>query len=56
MTDASAFKVGGNLASTPGKVVYQNKLMQLVQYAPLTTDVYRRPLLILPPFWACNLA
>ncbi|MDB5812056.1 MAG: class poly(R)-hydroxyalkanoic acid synthase [Betaproteobacteria bacterium] len=50
MTDASAFEVGGNLAATPGKVVYQNKLMQLVQYAPLTTEVYRRPLLILPPW------
>jgi polyhydroxyalkanoate synthase len=50
MTDPSAFQVGGNLAATPGKVVYQNDLMQLVQYAPLTTQVYRRPLLILPPW------
>ncbi len=50
MTDPSAFQVGGNLAVTPGKVVYQNELMQLVQYAPLTKEVYRRPLLILPPW------
>lgn len=50
MTDASAFQVGGNLAATPGKVVYQNELMQLIQYSPLTPRVYRRPLLILPPW------
>ena len=50
MTDPSAFQVGGNLAVTPGKVVFQNDLMQLVQYAPLTNEVYRRPLLILPPW------
>jgi polyhydroxyalkanoate synthase len=50
MTDPSAFRVGGNLAATPGKVVYQNDLMQLIQYAPLTKEVYRRPLLILPPW------
>lgn len=50
MTDPDAFQVGGNLAVTPGKVVYQNELMQLIQYAPLTTEVYRRPLLILPPW------
>ena len=50
MTDASAFEVGGNLAITPGKVVYQNDLIQLLQYAPLTKQVYKRPLLILPPW------
>ena len=50
MTDPTAFKVGGNLALTPGKVVYQNELMQLIQYAPLTDEVARRPLLILPPW------
>ncbi len=50
MTDPNAFQVGGNLAATAGKVVYQNELMQLVQYAPLTKEVYRRPLLILPPW------
>jgi len=50
MTDPSAFQVGGNIAVTPGKVVYQNDLMQLIQYAPLTQQVYKRPLLILPPW------
>ncbi len=50
MTDPSAFQIGGNLAATPGKVVYQNDLMQLIQYAPLTKHVYKRPLLILPPW------
>ena len=49
MTDPSAFEVGGNLAVTPGKVVYQNDLMQLIQYAPLTSEAFQRPLLILPP-------
>jgi len=50
MTDPSAFEVGGNIAVTPGKVVYQNELMQLIQYAPLTREVHRRALLILPPW------
>jgi polyhydroxyalkanoate synthase len=50
MTDPSAFQVGGNLAATPGKVIYQNDLMQLIQYAPLTTKVHKRPLLIVPPW------
>ena len=50
MTDPDAFQVGGNLAVTAGKVVYQNELMQLIQYSPLTAEVYRRPILILPPW------
>ena len=50
MTDLDAFEVGRNIALTPGKVVYQNDLMQLVQYAPSTEKVSRRPLLILPPW------
>jgi polyhydroxyalkanoate synthase len=50
MTDSTAFQVGSNLAMTPGKVVFQNDLIQLIQYAPLTEQVYRRPLLILPPW------
>jgi polyhydroxyalkanoate synthase len=50
MTDLAAFKVGGNIAVTPGKVVFQNDLMQLIQYAPTTEQVHRRPLLIIPPW------
>lgn len=50
MTDMEAFEVGRNLAVTPGKVVYQNGLMQLIQYAPTTEEVARRPLLIIPPW------
>ena len=50
MTDLDAFKVGGNIAVTPGKVVYQNDLLQLIQYAPTTEKVQRRPLLIIPPW------
>jgi len=50
MTRYEAFEVGSNLAVTPGKVVYQNGLMQLVQYTPTTEQVYRVPLLIVPPW------
>jgi polyhydroxyalkanoate synthase len=49
-TDMDAFKVGGNVATSPGKVVYQNALMQLLQYAPATAEVYTMPLLIVPPW------
>jgi polyhydroxyalkanoate synthase len=50
MTDLDAFEVGRNIATSPGKVVYQNELMQLLQYAPRTERVYKRPLLIIPPW------
>ena len=49
-TDMDAFKVGKNVATSPGKVVYQNDLMQLIQYAPATAEVYATPLLIVPPW------
>jgi polyhydroxyalkanoate synthase len=49
-SDMSTFEVGRNLAITPGKVIYQNPLMQLIQYAPATPRVRKRPLLIVPPW------
>jgi len=50
MTDMNAFRFGENIASTPGKVVFQNELLQLLQYAPSTAEVRRRPLLIVMPW------
>ena len=49
-TDYQAFEVGRNLATSPGKVIYQNDLIQLIQYEPKTKDVFKRPLLIIPPW------
>ena len=48
--DMDAFEVGVNIATTPGKVVYQNRLFQLIQYAPRTERVAERPLLVFPPW------
>jgi polyhydroxyalkanoate synthase subunit PhaC len=48
MTDPDAFKIGKNLALTAGKVVYQNDLMQLIQYSPTTKDVHATPVLMIP--------
>jgi polyhydroxyalkanoate synthase len=50
MTDMNAFALGKNVATTPGKVVFQNELMQLIQYTPRTAQVQRRPLVIIPPW------
>jgi polyhydroxyalkanoate synthase subunit PhaC len=49
MTDESAFEVGRNLATTAGAVVFENEVMQLIQYAPLTEKVAKRPLVVVPP-------
>ena len=49
MTDERAFEVGRNLAITPGAVVFENDFFQLLQYRPATNNVYRRPLLMVPP-------
>src|SRR5258706_14268866 len=50
MTDAKAFELGVNIATTPGKVVFQNELMQLIQYEPATKKQWKRPLLVIPPW------
>ena len=50
LSDPDAFRVGGNLATTEGSVVFRNRLFELIQYAPRTEEVKRTPLLIIPPW------
>ncbi|TVR47878.1 MAG: class I poly(R)-hydroxyalkanoic acid synthase, partial [Rhodobacteraceae bacterium] len=50
LADKDAFTVGENLATTPGKVVFRNRMFELIQYAPTTEQVYRTPLVIFPPW------
>ena len=49
-SDASKFKVGENMALTPGKVIAENEICQIIQYDPVTEEVLKRPLLIVPPW------
>ena len=49
MVDTTAFKVGENLATTPGAIVFRNELLELIQYAPTTPKVWKRPLVVTPP-------
>lgn len=50
LTDLKQFEIGKNIASTPGKVIFQNDLMQLIQYSPTTEKVYQNPILMIPPW------
>ena len=49
MTDEAAFQIGENIVLSPGSVVFENEIFQLIQYAPLTSHVHMRPLLMVPP-------
>lgn len=49
-TDMDAFEVGRNLATTEGQVIWQNNILQLIQYSPSTDEVYSKPLLMIPPW------
>ena len=50
LADSSAFELGGNIATAPGQVVYRNRMLELIQYAPTTETVHETPLVIFPPW------
>ncbi|WP_372571005.1 class I poly(R)-hydroxyalkanoic acid synthase [Ruegeria jejuensis] len=50
LADESAFELGGNIATTPGEVVYRNRMMELIQYAPATETVHEIPIVLFPPW------
>lgn len=50
LADESAFEIGGNIATTPGEVVYRNRMMELIQYHPTTETVHETPIVLFPPW------
>ncbi|MBE1283179.1 MAG: class I poly(R)-hydroxyalkanoic acid synthase [Rhodobacteraceae bacterium] len=50
LADENAFKLGGNIATTPGDVIYRNKMMELIQYKPVTDTVHETPIVLFPPW------
>ncbi len=50
LTDEGAFEIGGNIAATPGEVIFENRIMQLIHYKPAGDTVHERPMLFVPPF------
>lgn len=50
LADEAAFRLGDNIATTPGKVVYRNRMMELIQYSPVTEEVYETPIVLFPPW------
>lgn len=50
LADESAFELGGNIATTPGKVVFRNRMMELIQYSPTTETVHQTPIVLFPPW------
>ena len=50
LADDKAFELGGNIATTPGKVIYRNRMMELIQYEPVTDKVYETPIVLFPPW------
>ncbi|MEX0306694.1 MAG: PHA/PHB synthase family protein [Ruegeria sp.] len=50
LADESAFEIGGNIATTPGDVVYRNRMMELIQYKPVTETVHETPIVLFPPW------
>ena len=50
LADDKAFELGGNIATTPGKVIYRNKMMELIQYTPTTEKVHKIPIVLFPPW------
>ncbi len=50
LADEDAFELGGNIATSPGKVVFRNRMLELIQYSPTTEDVHETPLVVFPPW------